>query len=448
QELIAAIADIARQVYVEPHHRTKFATMMQQHDAVSKFEARAYRKDGSIIWISEHARTVRNSNGEILYYQGFVQDITERKQTEQLLAEYNQALEQKVEERTQELSQALSELRATQEELIQSEKMAALGQLVAGIAHEINTPLGAIRSSVSNITKFLNQTLQELPALLQSLPPEVTQDFLALVQRSLQQKSTFSAKERRQLKRALIRQLEAFEVEKAQILADILGDMGIYQDVEAFLPLLTRPDSEHLLEIAYKLSGIQRGTQTIETATERAAKVVFALKTYARYDFSGEMRPANPIEGIETVLTLYHNQLKHGVEIIRHYDEFPPVLCYPDELNQVWTNLIHNALQAMENKGTLTIDVTRQSQLLKVSITDSGKGIPPEIMPKIFDPFFTTKPVGVGTGLGLSISYQIVVEKHGGQLDCHSQLGQGTEFVIQIPLCQQDQEPQIFLAQS
>jgi len=160
---------------------------------------------------------------------------------------------------------------------------------------------------------------------------------------------------------------------------------------------------------------------------------VFALKTYARYDQSGEMIVANLTEGIETVLTLYQNQVKKGVEVIRHYAELPPVLCYPDELNQVWTNLIHNALQAMDYQGTLTIDVTTTiDQQAKISITDSGSGIPEELQLKIFEPFFTTKPPGEGSGLGLDIVKKII-EKHHGQIEVKSIPGQ-TTFTIYLPI--------------
>ncbi|MEQ8962780.1 MAG: serine/threonine-protein kinase PknK, partial [Coleofasciculus sp. C2-GNP5-27] len=206
------------------------------------------------------------------------------------------------------------------------------------------------------MAKFLAQTLTQLPTLFQSLSPEQGQEFLTLLQQSLDYESHLSAKEERKLRRGLTRQLQAEEIENADSLADTLVDMGIYDQVESYFPLLKRPDSSQLLDTAYKLSGLQRGTKTIYTATERAAKVVFALKTYSRYDHSGEMITANLTEGMETVLTLYYNQLKHGVKVIRHYQELPPVTCYPDELNQVWTNLIHNALQAMDNKGTLTIE--------------------------------------------------------------------------------------------
>ncbi len=168
-------------------------------------------------------------------------------------------------------------------------------------------------------------------------------------------------------------------------------------------------------------------------ATNRAAKIMYALKNYARHDSKGEKINANIIEGIETVLTLYYNQFKQGVEVIRNYEtDLPSILCYPDELNQVWTNLVHNALQAMGNKGTLTVDVKRHNSTMSISITDSGKGIPVEIQEKIFEPFFTTKPTGEGSGLGLNIVKQIV-EKHEGKIQVYSIPGK-TTFTVFIPL--------------
>jgi PAS domain S-box-containing protein len=382
-----------------------------------------------IVPLEVSTTPIFDETGNIVYAIAAFQDITKRKQAEKLLAEYNRTLEIQVAERTQELKSALDYLKATQEELIQSEKMAALGQLIAGVAHEINTPLGAIRSSAENIFQSLDQTLEQLPKLFQSLSPEQSTDFLALLQRSLQQKSTFSTREKRQFKRALRRELEAIEIEPADLIADRLITMGICNEIDPFVPLLKRPDSFQLLEIAYELSGLKRGTAIIKTATDRASKVVFALKTYARYDQSGEKTIVNLTEGIETVLTLYQNQLKQGVEIIRNYTELPPVLCYPDDLNQVWTNLIHNALQSMNNRGTLTIDVTQQDQQAKISITDSGSGIPEEIQSKIFEPFFTTKPPGEGSGLGLDIVKKII-DKHKGKIEFESIPGKTTFTVF------------------
>jgi len=227
-------------------------------------------------------------------------------------------------------------------------------------------------------------------------------------------------------------QLGELEIDSADTVADRLVIMGVYNGIEPFVPLLQRSDSVHILEIAYKLSELKRGIATINTATDRASKVVFALKTYARYEQSGEKTAASITEGIETILTLYQNLLKQGVEVIKNYAEIPPILCYPDELNQVWTNLIHNALQAMNYRGTLTIELTAQDYQAKISITDSGHGIPEEIKTKIFDPFFTTKPAGEGSGLGLDIVKKIV-DKHQGKIEVESIPGQ-TTFNVFLPM--------------
>jgi signal transduction histidine kinase len=310
--------------------------------------------------------------------------------------------------------------------------MAALGQLIAGVAHEVNNPVGAIRSSVVNISEFLSENLKQLPEFFQGLSTERQQDFFALLQKSTQQTPSLSSKEKRQCKRELQHQLELQSIENADRLASTLVNIGVYDDIQPFLPLLKDPDSENILKTAYQFATVQRSTITITAATEKATKIVSALKTYARYDHSGSKVQANIIEGIETVLILYHNQIKHGVEVIRNYGESPSIWCYPDELNQVWTNLIHNALQAMNNKGTLTINVTRQAANLLVTITDNGKGIPPEIMPRIFEPFFTTKPPGEGSGLGLDIVRNIVA-KHQGKIEVSSKPGK-TIFTVSLPI--------------
>lgn len=342
-------------------------------------------------------------------------------------------LQNKLKQKNEELTVTLAQLRETQNQLVHSEKMAALGQLIAGIAHEINTPLGAIRSSIGNITNFLENNLETLPVFFKQLSPERQEEFLRLMKTSNQQTYSLSTREKREFKRGMKQQLDVEGIENADSLASILVNIGLQGNLQQFLPLLKDPDSENIIKTAYDLASIQRSAKTIAIATERAAKVVFALKSYARYDLTGQKVQVNIPEGIETVLTLYQNQLKQGVEVIKNYqDRLPGVLCYPDELNQVWTNLIHNALQAMENKGTLIIDVTQQDALVEISITDSGHGIPTEILPKIFEPFFTTKPVGEGSGLGLDIVRQII-EKHQGKIDVDSVPGK-TTFKVCLPI--------------
>ncbi|GFE67775.1 ATP-binding protein [Chroococcus sp. FPU101] len=345
---------------------------------------------------------------------------------------YNQ-LEQKVIERTQELTQTLETLKTTQQELIQSEKLAALGQLIAGIAHEINTPLGVINSSIGNIRYFFGQNLKPFLDFWDTLSVEHRTDLLALIEKVSQPSNPLSTREQRQLKKTLITELEQHQINNASNLAKILINLGIYQQINPWLSLLKTFEGEQLLKTAAEFANIQTSINNIATATERASKVVFALKTYARYDQGGQKIQADIIQSIETVLTLYQNLLKQGVEVIKHYpEELPQIWCYPDELNQVWTNLIYNALQAMDFQGTLTIKVRNQDHRLFVSITDSGKGIPEEIIPRIFEPFFTTKPSGEGSGLGLHIVRQII-EKHQGEVEVSSKVGK-TTFTVALPI--------------
>jgi len=369
---------------------------------------------------------------------GGVDYITKPFQVEEVLARVEthlalRHLQKSFQAKNEELLNALQQLKATQEELILSEKMAALGQLVAGVAHEINTPLGAINSSVRNIDNFWKNNLEQLPEFFQELSPERQLDFFALLQKSRQQEMMLSTREQRQIKKALTEQVKSYGVENEAEIANMLVNLGVYEEPERFLPLFSELDSQDILRTAYQFGSVQTSIRTIITAVERAAKVVFALKTYARYDQTGEKVEANIIEGIETILTLYHSQTKLGVEVIRNFDRSMPTFrCYPDELNQVWTNLIHNALQAMDNTGTLTIDVMQQDNRASVKITDTGKGISSEIMPKIFQPFFTTKSSGEGSGLGLDIVKKII-EKHQGQIEVESVPGK-TTFTVFLPI--------------
>jgi len=334
------------------------------------------------------------------------------------------------------LSQANTEIlslnKQLQDELIRSEKMADLGQLVAGIAHEIKTPLAVIRASAGNISNALIQTLEKLPKLFQLLSPDMQKDFLILLERSVRSEAALSSREGRKRKRQLTRTLEEHEVDDADDIADTLRDMGVYDDIDPFLPLFRHPEISLIMETGYNLSSLQKSTRNITVAEDRASKIVFALKNYAHYDYKEERVDSDLTEGIETVLTLCHNQIKQGIEVIRNYEELPAVPCYPDELNQVWTNLIHNAIQAMGGEGRLEIDVCRKGEQAVVTITDSGSGIPDEIKERIFEPFFTTKGRGEGSGLGLDIVRKII-NKHKGEIKVESESGK-TAFSVFLPV--------------
>ena len=409
------------QLYVNPSRHHEFLAAMDEYGTVSNFESQVYRADGQIIWISENVHVVLDEEGELFYYEGTVENITARKEAEEALRQKNE-----------DLARTLSQLKTTQEGLIKSEKMAALGQLIAGVAHEVNTPLGAIRSSVHNIADFLQEYLEVLPQFFQELSPQCHEYFLALLQQQSKQTTVLSTREKRKLSRALKKQLWEVGVEDPDWIASTLINIGVY-NIEPFLPLLTEEsESEKVINMAYQFATLRTSTATIATAAERADKVVFALKTHARYDNSGQKTEAKITEGIDTVLTIYHNKLKQGIKLVKNYGDIPSILCYPDELNQVWTNLVHNGIQAMNNKGTLSIDVNKYNNLLKVMITDNGTGIPPEIKNKIFEPFFTTKPPGEGSGLGLDI-VQKIIDKHQGKIEVESVPGE-TTFTVFLPI--------------
>ena len=342
-------------------------------------------------------------------------------------------LDAKVIERTTQLDDKIEELTKTRQELIQSEKMAALGQLVAGIAHEVNTPLGAIRSSAETLTNNLKQTLTQFPKLFEVLTKSHQKIFFDLLEHSLQNQVILTTKEKRAAKKILTTELNQYKITNSRIFVDTFISLGIYTKVEQYLPLLQDVNNKFIFETAYKLSTLTRSTENITTAVERASKVIFALKTFARYDQSGEKIIANLQDGLETVLTLYHNQIKQGVELIREYIDLPPIRCYPDELNQVWTNILHNALQAMDYKGTLKIVISQQDDYAVVALTDSGQGISPELREKIFMPFFTTKAAGEGSGLGLDIVKKII-DKHDGKIEVDSEVGKGTTFSVWLPM--------------
>ncbi|VEP15017.1 Response regulator receiver sensor signal transduction histidine kinase [Hyella patelloides LEGE 07179] len=341
-------------------------------------------------------------------------------------------LQKSLQKKNQNLQDTLEELKAAQTQLVQSEKMAALGQLIAGIAHEINTPLGAIRSSIGNIQDFLKQDLYYLSSFFNSLNNLEKEIITKLLKQANNQYNVLSSREKRKIKKKVISQLETQGIDDADSLADTIVDLGLSENLSVIIPLLKAQSGINIFNQIYRFYSLQKSADTIAIATNKAAKIVFALKTHARHDSAETKSSADIIQGIETVLTLYQNQIKQGVEVIKNYQSLPQIYCYPDELNQVWTNLIHNALQAMQYQGKLTIETLSNPQQIIVKITDNGQGISQDILPKIFQPFFTTKPPGEGSGLGLDIVKKII-DKHQATITVSSVPG-NTTFKVFLPI--------------
>lgn len=296
------------------------------------------------------------------------------------------AMEQQVEQGARELSQAYQKLQSSQAQLVQSEKMASLGQMVAGVAHEINTPLGYVKNNVELMREFSSQ-LRELLTASNALVDALVDP-------------------------------EGSDVEVARQLATI-EDMRSLVD-----PDLLFGDMETLFgDTGFGLSQI--------------SELVLGLKDFSRLD-QAHTDNVSLNDCVNNALLIAKNTLKTRIEVIRQLGEIPRIACAPSQLNQVLLNLVTNAAQAIEGAGKIAIKTWADEVSVYVSVQDTGKGMSPETLKKIFDPFFTTKPVGEGTGLGLSISWQII-QQHGGRIKVASEPGRGTRFVIVLP---RERQPQ------
>jgi len=254
----------------------------------------------------------------------------------------------------------ISEERKLQKELIQSEKMASIGLLVAGIAHEINTPIGSINSNNDILIRSVRKMRDFLSC--SQCPPEVREN------------------------------------------PEVIKIMKVLEEIN----------------------------QNNRMACGRIINIIRSLKNFARLDDS-EKKKVNIHDGLDSTLTLVHHQLKNRIQVIKEYGDLPEIECFPNQLNQVFMNLLVNAEQAMPEQGTLTIKTFRDRDSIRVMISDTGVGIAKENLGRIFDSGFTTKGVGVGTGLGLSICYKII-QDHRGKIEVESEVGKGTTFTLTLPL--------------
>jgi signal transduction histidine kinase len=351
----------------------------------------------------------------------------------------NDTLEVKVDERTRELSEAnivlkntMSELREAHDQLVLSEKMAALGQLVAGIAHELNTPLGAIISANGMAENFAVKFINELSSFVANLDDD-SKALLEKLIEDIHSAGLFADPALVREKRKHFAALSAREnlAVNDSIIEDLI-DFGYAGTDDDFRALSVVKQYQEIVRKVYQFSIIIRSMRIIKTAAGKAAGVVGALKTYSHHDSSGEMTETSIVDDIEMILTLYYNQLKEGVEVVKRYHAKPAAKCYPEKLHQVWVNIINNALHAMNHSGRLEVEVDEVDNEVLVSITDNGPGIPEEIQGKIFTPFFTTKVAGEGSGLGLDICRRIV-EQIGGRISFVSVPGR-TTFSIRLKM--------------
>ena len=354
-------------------------------------------------WLYATAAPLRNDAGEVIGAIETLQDITERKHAENALRKMQAELEATVAQRTSELSHAkatleedikrretaeaellkryaeLTELNCrlqeTHQQLIQSEKLASIGQLAAGVAHEINNPIGYVNSNIRSLKGYM---------------------------------------------------------------AQLLDVFDTYEKCEADLPPAAREAiaaAKERADFAYLRDDIGQLISESEEGTGRVRKIVQDLRDFSRTDSSREdWQPADLHAGLDSTLNIASNEIKYKADVVREYGELPLVECQLSQLNQVFMNLFVNAAQAMpdERRGTIRVRTGSAGDTVWIEIDDNGRGIPPDLIDRIFDPFFTTKPIGKGTGLGLALSYGIV-QKHHGNITASSTPGAGTTFRITLP---------------
>lgn len=328
-------------------------------------EYRIVTRENRIVWVVDRTNIRRDAEGKAIYYDGVLTDITESKQQQLALAE-NLAEQKK-------LNKLLEEAR---NQLLQSEKMASIGQLAAGVAHELNNPIGFVHSNLGTLDGYLRDLMDIIDAY-EALASSATDNPLH-------------------------------------------GRIAVLKDERDFD--FIRKDLGQLL-------------QESKDGLSRVRKIVLDLKNFSHVG-EQEWQWADLHQGLDSTLNIVWNELKYKCKVIKAYGDLPEVFCMISQLNQVFMNLLVNAGHAIEQQGQITIRTSRRGEReVCVEISDTGQGIPPELLNRIFEPFFTTKPIGKGTGLGLSLAYGIV-GKHHGHIEVDSTPGQGTTFRVILPINQ------------
>lgn len=383
------------------------------------------------------------------YYTGIIRDIGERKHAEEELRQSEKALRDKtleMKKKNQELETTLKQLNEMHNQLIIQEKMASLGKLSAGMAHELNNPASAAQRSAAHLQGVLLR-LQEVQARMGSITFADRQvKMVAVLDEIARERSHEPVKlnvlTRTERENAIEQWLQDHGSLASGDVVPAFVNVGFERDdLEGLMKSFNEEQIPAVIEwLGLKIT-INSLVDEISLATGRIVTLVKALKSYTYMD-QAPVQSIDLRQELDNTLIILRSKLKTGVEVVREYAEDLPVIeAYASELNQVWTNLIDNAIDAMEGVGTIIIRAKREDPWLVVEIEDDGLGISPEHMSKIFDPFFTTKPPGKGTGLGLNISRNLIVQKHHGRMAVKSKPG-STCFTIHLPMDFQSAENQ------
>lgn len=386
EEAIAQVTDIGRQLWGSYEIRQEVVAEVLEAGAVEGIEAEFRRQSGEAFTGSVSFRLGHDPATGAPFLEGRIEDISERKRAQRALQQHQEELERQVKERTEDLQRRNRELEDinrrladTQLQLLQSEKMASIGQLAAGVAHEINNPLGFINANLSTLKEDVD-------------------DLFAVI--------------------------DAYRSASSLIAASPEIDRRIRA-------------TEQRVDLAFLSTDIRALIDQSLDGARRVKNIVQDLKDFSRVD-CGEWTMTNIERGIDSTLNIVWNEIKYKAELIKEYAGLPEIECIAGQVNQVVMNLLINAAQAIDEQGTIIVRTGADHEWAWIEIADTGRGIEPEHLTRIFDPFFTTKPVGVGTGLGLSLSYSIV-KRHGGKLEVSSQPGKGTTFRMTIPKQRREQ---------